>query len=88
MIITAKFASMCPCCSIRIVAGSKVEWSKDSAARHVACAGSATTVVRSAPVASTRRAYAPRSVRTGCRCGSVEGEIRTTDCWTCKHDAA
>lgn len=42
MIITAKFASVCPCCSIRIVAGSKVEWSKGSPARHVACAGSAT----------------------------------------------
>ena len=31
MIITAKFASVCPCCSQRIVPGSKIEWSKGSA---------------------------------------------------------
>lgn len=53
MVITAKFASVCPCCSIRIVAGSKVEWSKGSPARHVACTASATrTTVSAAPGAS------------------------------------
>lgn len=25
--------------------------------------------------------------RTGCSCGSIEGQIRASDCWTCKHDA-
>lgn len=25
--------------------------------------------------------------RTGCSCGSIEGVIRASDCWTCKHDA-
>lgn len=25
--------------------------------------------------------------RTGCSCGSLEGQIRDSDCWTCKHDA-
>ena len=56
MIITAKYASVCPCCSIRIVAGSKVEWSKGSPARHVGCAGSTSNVVTvSRP--SARRAY-------------------------------
>lgn len=38
MNITAKFASVCPCCSQRIQPGSKVEWTKGSKARHVACA--------------------------------------------------
>ncbi len=41
MIIAAKFASVCPCCSARIEVGSKVEWSKGSKARHVACEASA-----------------------------------------------
>lgn len=39
MIITAKFASTCPCCSAPIAVGSKVEWSKGSKAVHAACAG-------------------------------------------------
>lgn len=25
--------------------------------------------------------------RTGCSCGSREGIIQASDCWTCKHDA-
>jgi len=25
--------------------------------------------------------------RTGCSCGSIEGRIQDSDCWTCKHDA-
>lgn len=41
MIITAKFASVCPSCSSRIAIGDKVEWSKGSKAAHVACAGGA-----------------------------------------------
>lgn len=49
MIITAKFASLCPCCNAPIAIGSKVEWSKGSRARHVACMGSTATV---APVRS------------------------------------
>lgn len=39
MTITAKFASVCPCCQSRIAVGDKVEWSKGSKARHVACSG-------------------------------------------------
>ena len=35
MVITAKFASVCPCCNARIEVGSKVEWTKGSKARHV-----------------------------------------------------
>jgi hypothetical protein len=41
MVITAKFASFCPCCSARIEVGSKVEWSRGEKARHVTCTGSA-----------------------------------------------
>ncbi len=43
MIITAKFASTCPCCRSAIVAGSRVEWNKGSPARHVSCAPVAAT---------------------------------------------
>lgn len=25
--------------------------------------------------------------RTGCSCGSVEGMVKSSDCWTCRHDA-
>ncbi len=37
MQITAKFASVCPCCSARITVGSKVEWTRGTPARHVTC---------------------------------------------------
>lgn len=50
MIITAKFASVCPCCSVRIDVGSKVEWSKGAKAVHVACAGKAAPVVTREPI--------------------------------------
>lgn len=51
MIITAKFASVCPCCSSRIAVGEKVEWERGSKARHVACAG------KPAVASVTRRTY-------------------------------
>lgn len=28
----------------------------------------------------------PAARRTGCSCGSVEDEVRDSDCWTCRHD--
>ena len=56
MIITAKFASTCPCCAAPIAVGSKVEWSKGQRARHATCTG----VV---PAASPVRPAAPRSAR-------------------------
>jgi hypothetical protein len=52
MIITAKFASTCPCCSKPIAVGSKVNWSKGTKASHVSCGASS---VASAPVASSTR---------------------------------
>jgi hypothetical protein len=55
MIITAKFASTCPKCSLAIAIGSKVEWSKGSKAAHVACAGR--------PATASVRVAAPRSAR-------------------------
>ena len=47
MIIIAKFASVCPCCSAPIAVGSKVEWSKGSKATHASCGA--------APAAATTR---------------------------------
>ena len=52
MIITAKFASTCPCCSLPVAVGAQVEWSKGSKAVHVACSGKP-----SAQATSPRSAY-------------------------------
>ncbi|MBA3844554.1 MAG: hypothetical protein H0X39_18390 [Actinobacteria bacterium] len=59
MIITAKFASVCPCCSVRIAVGSQVEWIKGEKARHAACAATAQ------PAAQPAQRYVPtaRSAR-------------------------
>lgn len=87
MIITAKFASVCPCCSSRIDVGSKVEWARGEKARHVACSKApGARIVASAPARVTST-YRTGGRRTGCRCGSIEGVIRDSDCWTCRHDA-
>ena len=102
MTITAKFASVCPCCNVRITPGAKVEWSKGSPARHVACTSSSTTQSAPAYMTMTRVMVAdmPRrqsfggSRRTGCSCGSRELSCGTTGpgrsgrmCESCKHDA-
>ena len=63
MTITAKFSTICPCCNTRITAGSKVEWTKGSPARHVACAGSAPAAkptTYSGRIESSRRAWGAR----------------------------
>jgi hypothetical protein len=85
MVITARFASVCPCCSQRIVPGAKVEWSKGSPARHVACATGPASALSTARPA--RRSFARRGTWTGCSCGSVAEFTKPSDCWTCKHDA-
>ena len=61
MVITAKFASVCPCCSQRIHVGSKIEWSKGAPARHTACATMGGTV---APAAKSAPKAAPRAPKT------------------------
>ena len=63
MIITAKFASTCPCCAAHIDVGSKIEWSKGSPARHVSCAPVAATI--SAAPAGVDPTYGRRP-RGGC----------------------
>lgn len=82
MIITAKFASVCPCCSGRINVGSSVEWSKGAKAAHVECARSnphKVTVSAPAPRQSFRSSGAGRAAsvrgysgyctdRAGCGC--------------------
>lgn len=94
MTITAKYPSVCPCCNQRIQPGTTVEWTKGSKARHVACASKPGAVsAASAPAKSSysngsgygRRSYGGR--RTGCSCGSVVGMSKSSDCWTCQHDA-
>jgi hypothetical protein len=76
MVITAKFASTCPCCSARQV-GSKVEWAKGSAAKHVTCAPAAGASTVTAAPASRGRSYARRSAPTG------ERYVKRGSCWEC-----
>ena len=89
MTITAKFASVCPCCGARIVPGAKVEWSKGSPAKHISCVGKPVTATASRPAYVARRPGAGR--RTGCSCGSREdsyGDLIHSDsnCARCEHD--
>lgn len=92
MVITAKFASVCPACNARIEVGSKVEWTKGEKARHVSCgsstaAGALVGVVKvSRPSYTARRSYELYGRRTGCRCGSIDGKPRESDCRQCQYD--
>ena len=86
MLITAKFASSCPCCRQPIQVGSKIEWSKGSPARHVACATGASTVSAARPA---RRQYASRGRWNGCSCGArelPEGGLSANACASCRFD--
>ncbi len=60
MIITAKFASTCPCCSAPIQIGSKVEWSRGQKAVHASCAGRPATASTSSTSRPSGRGYARR----------------------------
>ena len=71
MTITAKFSTICPCCNVRIAAGTKVEWTKGSPARHVACVGSA---VSPAPRRTVRRTGASYG-REDCRKYGWDGKV-------------
>ena len=91
MIISAKFASVCPCCSSRIAVGSKIEWSKGSKAVHVGCAGkpaaAGTTVTVSRP--APRRSSYSRGKWNGCSCGArelPEGGLSANACASCRFD--
>jgi hypothetical protein len=69
---------------VQVVTVARVLWQSDDQQTAI-CA-----ISRSA--AGGRRGgepseYRRRARRTGCSCGSVEGEVRDTDCWTCQHDA-
>jgi hypothetical protein len=86
MVIVAKFASVCPCCSQRIVVGSKVEWSKGARAQHTACATQGGKVVAPAPARSHAHA---RGRWNGCACGAREmpdGTLSANACASCRYD--
>lgn len=92
MTITAKFASICPCCNVRITPGTKVEWTKGSPARHVSCGTAAVTSTRVMVADMPRRSS--RGRWTGCSCGSRELSCGTTVpgrsgrmCESCEHNA-
>lgn len=94
MIITAKFASTCPVCHRVIAIGTKVEWSKGAKACCPGCVGrapamQAVTLGSISPrqiLAAVGPRVTPKPRRTGCYCGSVESEVRASDCRQCKHD--
>jgi hypothetical protein len=83
MIITAKFASTCSCCRQPIAAGSKIEWSKGSPAKHQACAGA------TIQVSSRSRARGGWRARggawNGCSMGCREGNPNPR-CKSCMFD--
>jgi len=71
MTITAKYPGKCACCGLPISVGSKIEWSKGAAARHVACGPVSAVPARRVSAGYTRRPYgATRACRTGGNCSS------------------
>jgi hypothetical protein len=92
MIITAKFASACPCCSQRIIPGSKVEWSKGSPAKHTACPQGPALAVSASPARRSPYRGVARGRWTGCSCGSrtdSAGDLvqSARNCQSCEFDA-
>jgi len=86
MTITAKYAGTCPACRQPIAPGQKVEWAKGSQARHVTCVSAADGGATRVFVRDMPRGGALRGRRTGCRCGSIEGYPRSSDCRQCQYD--
>ena len=91
MIIVAKFASTCPCCSQPIAIGSKVEWSRGARAVHVACVGKTASAAPVTARRSTGRSYARRPGKwNGCSCGAREmpdGSVSANACAQCRYDS-
>jgi hypothetical protein len=85
MLITAKFASVCPCCSQRIQVGSKVEWSKGSPAKHTACAQGSTSTVSAAPARGSSSWRNQGGRWNGCSMGCREGNPNPR-CKSCMFD--
>ena len=78
MTITAKYAGTCSKCRRPFAAGSKIDWAKGSGSAHADCG-----IIGAAGPA---RAQTRAAKRTGCSCGSLQGIMRSGDCWSCKHD--
>jgi len=49
--------------------------------------GDGVTLAAVAPKGAATADDSPRGRRTGCACGSIEGNPRDSDCATCLHDA-
>lgn len=97
MIITAKFASVCPCCSVRIDVGSKVEWSKGAKVVHVACAGKSAPVKTREPLSLdgqpairaqhwSQRGHGPAVRLCAGGCGRHVGP-RYAECYSCHQES-
>jgi len=94
MTITAKFASRCAICGEPITPGTTIEWAKGQPVRHTSCPTAsdglptATYVgrVTHADMLAGRRAGRGSRRWTGCRCGSIEGYSRASDCRSCRFD--
>ena len=96
MIITAKFASVCPVCSQRIAVGEKVEWSKGSKAAHVAC-GASGVASKSEPLSLdgspairaqhwSQRGHGPAVRLCAGGCGRRVGP-RYAECYSCHQES-
>ncbi len=96
MTIIAKFSSTCPSCNQRIQPGERVEWTKGSPAKHVACAnpGAAATSADSRNITVDRvgrRSYLrgdTMSVRGVLRSGGCHWDADTKAWWIGNHEEA
>ena len=93
MIITAKFASSCPCCGLAIKPGAKVNWAPGTKASHVSCGGATSAhnaVAVSGRSTQSRRGYSARAGKwNGCACGAREmddGSLSANACASCRYD--
>jgi hypothetical protein len=92
MQITAKFSSTCSCCRQPIAAGSKIEWTKGSPAKHVACSQGTAAVIGMQVVKTAdmpRRRTAGGGRWNGCSCGAREmpdGSLSRNACASCRFD--
>lgn len=84
-----KFSGFCVTCLKQVAAGHGALTKSASGAWVVQCGAQTNGRVTVARTKQTygRTAATKRGTRTGCSCGSVEEYTKSSDCFSCKHDA-
>jgi hypothetical protein len=97
MIITAKFASTCPCCAKPIAVGSKINWSKGTKASHVECGSAPANATTREPLSVdgrpairaqhwSQRGHGPAVRLCAGGCGRHVGP-RYAECYSCHQES-